>query len=112
MTDPRLGPDPDEVVVRVLAELREKGLLPQRQPTEPSPHQRPARGPRRCPHRNRYKRVLKGPRARQPLRSGQHPPSLRTLPKRHELPSRIAEDAPQESTVSTGPEAMPGANAR
>lgn len=77
-----LGPDPDEVVARVLQRLRDDGLLPQRRPEEPPKSAGPIRGPRKCSQRNRYKRVLKGPRARQPLRSGQHPPGLGTLPKR------------------------------
>jgi hypothetical protein len=98
-----LGPDPDEVVERVLQHLRDDGLLPQRRGEPPKPTG-PARGPRKCPQRNRYKRVLKGPRARQHLRSGQHPPGLGSLPKRCGLTSPIGDGARQDSAVSTGPE--------
>jgi hypothetical protein len=73
--------DPAAVVARTLAKLRAAGLLrpePAPEPAAPEPAG-PQRGPRRCPQRNRCKRVLKGPRARQPLRSGQHPPGLRSL---------------------------------
>jgi hypothetical protein len=47
-------------------------------------------GPRRCPQRNRYKRQLSGPRARQPTRSGVHAPGLSTLPRRTQ--ARVAQD--------------------
>ena len=86
--------DVDAIVARTLQALREAGLLLQRQPVEPPKSQGPTRGPRRCPQRARYKRVLQGPRARQPLRSGQHPPGLRTL-----LASRSGEGAWEEDTV-------------
>ena len=58
---------------------------PPRQPIVEPPAPEPAgplRGPRRCPQRTPRKRVLKGPRARRPLRSGQHPKGLTTLPPR------------------------------
>ena len=83
----RLGPDPDEVVATVLQRLRDEGLLPQRRTGEPPKPTGPARGPRKCPQRNRYKRQLTGPRARQHLRSGQHPPGLSSLPKQRGLAS-------------------------
>ena len=87
-----LGPDPDEVVARVLQRLRDDGLLPQRRPVESPKTAGPTRRPRKCPQRNRYKQVLEGSRARQPLHSGQHPPGLRTL-----LASRSGERAWQEN---------------
>jgi hypothetical protein len=65
-----------------------------RRPVEPAKPAGPRRGPRKCPQRNRYKGVLQGQRARQPLRSGEHPPGLRTL-----LASRSVEGAWQENTV-------------
>jgi hypothetical protein len=90
MTDPRLGPDPDEVVARVLAELRNKGLLSRRQepagPDRSAGHQRaeaagsqpagakpasPTLGPRVCPQRSRCKRWGAGSRAHRPTRLGQ-----------------------------------------
>ena len=74
-----LGPDPDEVVARVLQRLRDDGLLPQRRPVASPKPAGPTRGPRKCPQRHRHQRVLEGWRARRPLHSGQHPPSLRTL---------------------------------
>jgi hypothetical protein len=98
-----LGPDRDELVARVLQRLREDGLLPQRRLAESLRPAGPTRGPRKCPQRNRCKRVLKGPRARKPRHSGQHPPGLGTLSKRPRLASRIAEEARHESTVTTGP---------
>ena len=70
---------------------------PERQPPKAKP------APRCCPQRNRYKQVLTGPLARQPLCSGQHPTGLRTLTKRPRLASHIAEEARQESTIPTGP---------
>jgi hypothetical protein len=53
-------------------------------PPEPEPEGSagPRRGPRYCPQRRCNKKVLKGPRARQPLRSGQHAPKVSTLPPR------------------------------
>jgi hypothetical protein len=75
---------PDAVVARTLAKLRAAGLLrpePAPEPAAPEPAG-PQRGPRRCPQRTPRKRVLKGPRARRPLRSGQHPKGLTTLPPR------------------------------
>ena len=75
MTDLR-GPDPAAVVARVLAELRAKGLLrPEPVPEPPLPK----RGPRVCPQRRCNKRVLPGPWARQPLKSGQKAPRVSTL---------------------------------
>jgi hypothetical protein len=70
---------PDAVVARTLAKLRAAGLLRPSPAPEPEPAA-PQRGPRRCPQRTPRKRVLKGPRARRPLRSGQHPKGLTTLP--------------------------------
>jgi hypothetical protein len=67
---------PDAVVARTLAKLRAAGLLRPEPAPEPAPTKR---GPRRCPQRTPRKRVLKGPRARQPLRRGEHPPGLTTL---------------------------------
>ena len=99
-----LKPEPDELVARVLQRLRDDGLLPQRKLVEPPEPAAPTRGPRKCPQRNRYKRRLSGPQARQPLRSGQYPPGLRTLPKRRGLASGIGDGAQQESNVRTGPE--------
>jgi hypothetical protein len=64
---------PDAVVARTLAKLRAAGLLRPEPVPEPAG---PQRGPRRCPQRTPRKRVLKGPRARRPLRSGQHAPRL------------------------------------
>ena len=83
-------PTVEEIVARTLAHLREKGLLLTREPAGPdasagdqrSGSAGPTLGPRVCPQRNRYKRVLQGPRARRPLRSGQHPEGLTTLPPR------------------------------
>jgi hypothetical protein len=71
--------DPAAVVARTLAKLRAAGLLRPSPASEPEPAA-PQRGPRRCPQRTARKRVLKGPRARRPLRSGQHPKGLTTLP--------------------------------
>jgi hypothetical protein len=51
---------------------------PAAEPAAPEPAG-PQRGPRRCPQRTPRKRVLEGPRARRPLRSGQHPRGLHTL---------------------------------
>ena len=89
----------DAIVARVLAKVRAAWLLPDRpaasEPERQPPEVRPA--PRCFPQRNRYKQVLKGPRARQPLCSGQHPPGLRTL-----LASRSVEGAWKENTVPTG----------
>jgi hypothetical protein len=76
--DPRLGPDPEELVARVLAGLRRDGLLPPRppqavppQPVAPAPApQGPSQGPRVCPQRSRKKRIGTGPKAHQPLRGG------------------------------------------
>ena len=69
---------PAAVVARTLAKLRASGLLRPSPAPAPEPAA-PKRGPRRCPQRTPRKRVLKGPRARQPLRSGQHPRGLHTL---------------------------------
>jgi hypothetical protein len=91
--------DVDVIVARVLAKVRAAGLLPDR-PAASEPERQPPKvkpAPRCFPQRNRYKKVLKGPRARQPLRSGQHPPDLRTL-----LASRNGEGAWEENTVPTG----------
>lgn len=99
----RVGPDPDGVVARVLQRLRDDGLLPQRRGEPPKPAG-PIRGPRTCPQRNRYKRTLKGPRARQHLRSGQHPPGLGSLPKRRPAGEPHWRGARQDSAVPTGPE--------
>ena len=91
--------DVDAIVARVLAKVRAAWGLPDRpaasEPKRQPPKAKPA--PRRFPQRNRYKQVLKGPRARQPLRSGQHPPGLRML-----LASRSVEGAWKENTVPTG----------
>ena len=80
----------EEIVARTLAHLREKGLLLTREPAGPdasagdqrSGSAGPTLGPRVCPQRNRYKRVLRGAQARQPMHSGQHPPGLRSLAPR------------------------------
>src|ERR1700746_3873929 len=74
--------NPAAVVARTLAKLRAAGLLrpePVPEPAAPEPAG-PPRRPRRCPQRTPRKRVLKGLRARRPLRSGQHPKGLTTLP--------------------------------
>ena len=68
----------DAVVARALAKLRAAGLLS----SAPAKPAAPQRDPRQCPQRNRYKRQLRGPQARQPLHSGQHPPGLRSLAPR------------------------------
>jgi hypothetical protein len=84
---------PAAVVARTLAKLRAAGLLrPELAPAAPVPAG-PTRGPRRCPQRRCNKKVLKGPRARRPLRSGQHAPKVSTL-------SRMAGLQEEPSTTS------------
>lgn len=70
--DPRLGPNTEELVARVLAELRSQGLLPPKPQVAPAPAtQGPSQGPRKCAQRSRRKRIGAGPRAHQPRRRGE-----------------------------------------